>query len=55
MKTINNISLSLIGLTVKTYVAVGVLWSKADAMYHVIKGDAKNATASTTFLNATAK
>lgn len=54
MKTINNISLSLVGLTVKTYIIAGVLWSKADALYHAVKGDVKSATA-TPFLNATVK
>lgn len=54
MKTINNISLSLVGLTVKTYIIAGVLWSKADAWYHAVKSDTEK-TAPAPFLKTTAK
>lgn len=37
----NNIALSLTGIMVKTYMAVGILWSKADAEYHKLKAVSK--------------
>ncbi|HET9052916.1 MAG TPA: hypothetical protein VFM90_02005 [Cyclobacteriaceae bacterium] len=55
MKTVNNLSLSLVGLTVKTYMAISVLWSKADAAYHALKDDAKNLPASTSVFTTSAR